>query len=76
METSEQAISDPVILSAGLLFGMAASLVLTPVCYAIFHDKRCSSRQLRKTLPHRERTIASRSSGASLRLGESSSEAQ
>lgn len=42
METSEQAqflIPMTLSLSAGLLFGMAASLVLTPVCYAIFHDK-------------------------------------
>lgn len=38
LETSEQAqflIPMTLSLSAGLLLGMAASLILTPVCYAI-----------------------------------------
>lgn len=38
METSTQAqslIPMTLSLSAGLLLGMAASLILTPVCYAV-----------------------------------------
>jgi multidrug efflux pump subunit AcrB len=44
LETSAQAqflIPMALSLSAGLLFGLAASLVLTPVCYAIL-DRRSS----------------------------------
>ena len=43
LETSPQAqflIPMTLSLSAGLLFGMAASLILTPVCYAIAGDKK------------------------------------
>lgn len=43
LETSSQAqflIPMTLSLSAGLLFGMAASLILTPVCYAIAGDKK------------------------------------
>jgi multidrug efflux pump subunit AcrB len=43
LETSAQAqflIPMALSLSAGLLFGLAASLVLTPVCYAILDQRR------------------------------------
>lgn len=43
LETNEQAqflIPMTLSLSAGLLVGMAASLILTPVCYAIVGDDR------------------------------------
>lgn len=42
LETSPQAqflIPMTLSLSAGLLLGMTASLILTPVCYAILGDK-------------------------------------
>lgn len=45
LETSPQAqflIPMTLSLSAGLLFGMGASLVLTPVCYSVLKDKNLS----------------------------------
>ncbi|MGH8567185.1 MAG: efflux RND transporter permease subunit, partial [Gammaproteobacteria bacterium] len=42
-ETSEQAkflVPVTVSLTAGLLFGMAATLVLVPACYAVVEDLR------------------------------------
>jgi multidrug efflux pump subunit AcrB len=42
-ETSAQAqflVPMTLSLASGLLFGMAASLLLTPVCYAILADLR------------------------------------
>jgi multidrug efflux pump subunit AcrB len=46
LETSPQAqflIPMTLSLSAGLLLGMAASLILTPVCYAILGESRSQS---------------------------------
>ncbi|MCQ8119947.1 efflux RND transporter permease subunit, partial [Methylomonas rosea] len=47
LETSQQAqflIPMTLSLSAGLLIGMAASLILTPVCYAILGNSRAPNR--------------------------------
>jgi multidrug efflux pump subunit AcrB len=60
-ETSEQAIFlIPMTLSLtfGLLFGMAATLILIPACYAVLHDigsaaqwlRQRSDRQVKETL--------------------------
>jgi multidrug efflux pump subunit AcrB len=49
LETSEQAqflIPMTLSLSAGLLLGMSASLILTPVCYALLVDNRSANRSL------------------------------